>query len=71
MQAQLLYWRVRHRLTSLVVEGAPSFAVRATVNPSEVVINGTAYSGAQLREIVPRQPSTSWPVPTSAMRPHG
>jgi hypothetical protein len=52
LRAQILFWRVRHRLTSLTLTGTPGFAMRATVNPSEVVINGVAYTGAQLREII-------------------
>ena len=52
LRAQIMFWRVRHRLTSLTLTGTPGFAMRATVNPSEVVINGVAYTGAQLREII-------------------
>jgi hypothetical protein len=52
LRAQIMFWRVRHRLTSLTLTGTPGFAMRATVNPSEVVINGVAYTGAELREII-------------------
>lgn len=53
LRARLLYWRVRHRLTSLEIKKSGDTAqIWAQVNPKKKVTQATALTPAQLRTVV-------------------
>ena len=53
LQAQLLYWRLRYRLTSLSIDRSSNTArIRATVNPSADVAEAVRIIGSQLHDIL-------------------
>lgn len=52
LKAQLLWWRVRYRLTSLSVTPGPPLVITATVNPKVDVAHAVKVVGGELHRIL-------------------